>query len=80
MRVRKNDSRQPRDLLKNRHSDSLKRVNFLFLNNVVDDEKRTSASQNSATATLCTEEFFLRTPFSREMWGGGQEIHSQQHI
>jgi hypothetical protein len=26
-----------------------------------DDEVRTNASQNRATATLCTEEFFLRT-------------------
>jgi hypothetical protein len=26
-----------------------------------DDEVRTSASQNYATATLCTEEFILRT-------------------
>jgi hypothetical protein len=28
-----------------------------------DDEVRNSASQNHATATLCTEEFFLRTHY-----------------
>jgi hypothetical protein len=27
------------------------------------DELKTSASQNCATATLCTEEFFLRTQY-----------------
>jgi hypothetical protein len=27
------------------------------------DELKISASQNCATATLCTEEFFLRTQF-----------------
>jgi hypothetical protein len=28
-----------------------------------DDEVRTTASQNPATATLCTEEFFRRTQY-----------------
>ncbi len=28
-----------------------------------DDVVRTSGSQNQATATLCTDEFFLRTKF-----------------
>jgi hypothetical protein len=28
-----------------------------------DDEVRTSAPQNRLTATLCTEEFFLRTQY-----------------
>jgi hypothetical protein len=28
-----------------------------------DEEVRTSASQNRAIATLCTEEFFLRTQY-----------------
>jgi hypothetical protein len=30
-------------------------------NDANDDEVRTNASQNQATATLSTEEFFLRT-------------------
>ncbi len=38
-----------------------------------DDEVRTSTSQNQATATLCTEELFLRTQYiSPEKWGGGR--------
>ncbi len=50
-----------------------------------DDEVRTCASQNYATTTLCTEEFFLRTSYilvyifphiSREVCGG-QDIDSQ---
>ncbi len=48
-----------------------------------DDEVRTSASQNRATATLSTEEFLFRTQhllysspplISAERCGGGQEI------
>jgi hypothetical protein len=50
----------------------------------VDDEVRTTVpSQNHATATLSTEESFLRTLYlelsphiSREVWGG-QEIDGQ---
>jgi hypothetical protein len=47
-----------------------------------DDEVRTSVSQNHATATLYTEEFFLRTQYictvllsphiSSEVWGGSR--------
>jgi pantoate kinase len=56
---------KPRDLSKTRHSDSLeksqltisqammKKGDVVF---VADDEFRTSASQNRATSTLCTEE------------------------
>jgi hypothetical protein len=52
-----------------------------------DDEVRTSGSQNCATATVSTEEFFLRTQYtlysssliSAESVGGGQEIHSQRN-
>jgi hypothetical protein len=29
----------------------------------VNDEVRSNASQNRATVTLCTEEFFLRTQY-----------------
>ncbi len=66
-----NNSRKLRDLLKNRHSDSLKRVIQVMMKKrdvaVVaddgDDKVWTSASWNHATATLCTEEFFLRTQF-----------------
>ncbi len=47
-----------------------------------DDEVRNGASKNRATATLCTEEVFLRTSvytyssllISAEMWGGGQDV------
>jgi hypothetical protein len=66
-----NDSGRPRDLSKNRHSDSLKRVNLLFLRGVedvvdvadADDEVRTSTSQYCVRATLCTEEFFFKSQF-----------------
>jgi hypothetical protein len=36
-----------------------------FINDVDDDDDvmRTRALQNRATATLCTEEFFLRTQY-----------------
>ncbi len=45
-----------------------------------EDDVRTNASQNHATAVLCTEEFFLRTQYtyssspliSRRLWGGGR--------
>ncbi len=48
------------------------------------DGVRTSASQNRATSTLCTEEFFLRTRYiqlshqiSRERGGGRIYINGQ---
>ncbi len=58
-----NDSRKPRDLLKNRHSDSLKKDSTYSFSGMLkkgdvdddaanDDEVRTSASQNCTTATL----------------------------
>ncbi len=55
---------------KNRHSDSLKKSQFTIFQgmmkkgdvSIADDKVRTSALQNgmTATAALCTEEFFLR--------------------
>ncbi len=84
-----NNSRKPRDLLKNLHRDSLKKSQVTLSQGMLkkgdvivdadadDDEVRTSALQNRVTATLCTEEFFLSTLYtklsphiSREMWGG----------
>jgi hypothetical protein len=75
-RVRKlHGIKKTRDLLKkNKHSDSLKKSKFtlsewmLKKGNVVsdaddDDEVRTSALQNRVTATVCTEEVFLRTQY-----------------
>jgi hypothetical protein len=54
-----------------------------------DDELRTSVSENPATATLCTEEFFLRTQYlcialhsyqQRGMGGGdGEQDIDGQH-
>jgi hypothetical protein len=62
-----NRSRKPRDLLKNRHSDSLKEGQLTLSQGMMkkgdviadaddDNEVRTSASQNHATAKLCTSE------------------------
>jgi hypothetical protein len=67
-----NSRRKPSDLLKNRHSDSLEKSQLTLSQGMMkkgdgivdvddDDEVRTSASQNHVTATLCTEEIFLRT-------------------
>ncbi len=66
-------SRKSRDLLKNRHSDSLKQSQVTLSQGMMkkgdvvvagdDDDVRTIASQNHGTATLCTEEFFLRTQY-----------------
>ncbi len=68
-----NESGKPRDLLKNMHSDCLKRVQLTLSQGITkkrdvsviadddDDEERTNTSQNHVTATMSTEEFFLRT-------------------
>ncbi len=52
-----------------------------------DDGVRTSASQNHATAILCTEEFFLRTqytvyssPLNLAEVGGRRDIDSHCNI
>ncbi len=62
-----NNSRKPRDLTRNRHSDSLTKSQLTLFQGMMkkgaviliadgdDDEVRTSASQNRVTATLCTE-------------------------
>jgi hypothetical protein len=63
---------KPRDLLNNRHSDSLKKSQLIlsqgmlkkgYVNDDTDDEVRTSVSQNCVTATQNTVEFFLRTQY-----------------
>jgi hypothetical protein len=65
---------KPRDQLKNRHSDGLKKSQLILSQEMLrkgdvdddaddDDEVRTSASQNHVTATPSTEEFFLRTQY-----------------
>jgi hypothetical protein len=50
----------------------------VVIDDVDDDDEVKPVSQNRATATLSTEEFFLRTQCiwlsplsSREVWGGG---------
>ncbi len=68
-----NNSRKPRGLLKNRHSDSLKKNQLTLSQGMMkkgdicddadDDKVRTRTSQNHATALVCTEEFFLRTQY-----------------
>ncbi len=69
-----NDTRQPRDLFKNRHSDHLKKTQLTLsqrmlkkgdVNDDDDDasEVRTSASQKCATATLSTEDLFPRNQY-----------------
>ncbi len=68
-----NDSRWPRDLLKNGQGDSPKKSQLSLSqgmlkrgddDDVVDDEVRTTVpSQNHATATLSTEQSFLRTQY-----------------
>jgi hypothetical protein len=64
-----NESRKPRDLLKNRHRDSQKKSQVTLSQGMLkkadvidddDDEVRTSTSQNLLTAILCTEKFFPR--------------------
>jgi hypothetical protein len=68
-----NYSGKPRDPTENRHRDSLKKGQFTLSqgkmkkrDDVVDDDDdvvRTVVSQDIATATLCTEELFLRTHY-----------------
>ncbi len=70
-----NNYRKPRDLPENRHSDSLKRVSLCTLSqgkmkkgdDVADDDdddaERTNMSQGQVTASLCTEELFLRIQY-----------------
>ncbi len=69
-----NNSRKPRDLIKNRHSDSLKKGQLTLSEGIVkkgddvsvdddDDTMRTSVSQNQVIVILCTEELFLRTQY-----------------
>ncbi len=72
-----NNSRKPRELLKNLHRDSLKKSEVTLSQGMLkkgevnfdadadDDEVRTSALQNPVTATLCTEEFFLSTLYTK---------------
>ncbi len=64
--------RKPRGLVKNRHSASLKKGELILFqgemekgDDVADDDDvmRTSVSQDSVTATLCTEELFLRIQY-----------------
>ncbi len=68
------NSKKPRDLLKNRNGDGLKKNQLSLFQGMTkkaeviivadnDDELRTSVSENPATATLCTEEFFVRTQY-----------------
>jgi hypothetical protein len=62
---------KPRDLLNNRHSDTLKKSQLTLsqgklkrgdVNDATDDDEvRTTVSQNCVTATHNTVEFFLRT-------------------
>jgi hypothetical protein len=64
---------KPRDLLNNRHSDSLKKSQLTLFHGMLkkgdvnddtdDDEVRTSVSQNCVTATQNTVEFFLKTQY-----------------
>jgi hypothetical protein len=64
---------QPRDLLKNRHFDSLKNSRLTLSQGMLkkgdvdddaddDEEVRTSASQNHTTPTLSTKEYFEVCP------------------
>jgi hypothetical protein len=69
-----NKSSKPKDQLKNRHSDSLKKSKLTLSQEMIkkvdviadadnDDEVRTSVLQNYATATRSYEEFFLKTQY-----------------
>jgi hypothetical protein len=68
-----NNSRKPRDLVKNRRADSLKKWSNFFLGikkkeyDVADDKDEvdviTRVSLDRVTATLCTEKLFLRTQY-----------------
>ncbi len=73
-RESENISKQPRDLLKNRLSNSLNKSQVTPSQGMlergdddsddVDDEVRITVwSQNHATATQCSEESFLRTQY-----------------
>jgi hypothetical protein len=85
-----NDSRQLRNILKYRHNGSIEKRQLTLSQGMlkkgdydhdeVDDEVSTTVSQSCATATLCTEEFFLRPQFlylsaliNREEWGGDRK-------
>jgi hypothetical protein len=68
------NSRKPRDIVKNRHNDSLKKGKHTLSQGKIkkgddvavdddDDTVRTSVSQDQVTATLCTEEFFYKTKY-----------------
>jgi hypothetical protein len=71
------NSRKPRDIVKNRHNDSLKKGKLTLSQGKIkkgddvavdddDDTVRTSVSQDQGTATLlyiCTEEFFYKTKY-----------------
>jgi hypothetical protein len=64
-----NNSRMPRDLVKNRHRAQLTLCHGKMKkgDDVAgyedEDAVRTSVSQDRVTATLCTEELFLRTQY-----------------
>jgi hypothetical protein len=68
-----NNSRKPMDPTKNRHRESLKKGQFTLSQGKMkkrdddvdddDDVVRTIVSQDIVTATLCTEELFLRTHY-----------------
>ncbi len=69
-----NNSRKPRDLTKNRYSDSLKKGHLTLSQGKMkkgddvaddndDDALKTSVSQDRVTVALCTEELFLRTQY-----------------
>ncbi len=68
-----NNYRKLRDQTKTRHSDCLKMGQLTLSQFMVkkgydvavddDDALKTSVSQNRVTATLCTEEVFLRTQY-----------------
>jgi hypothetical protein len=69
-----NNSRKPRDLVKTRHSDSLKKGQLTLSqgkmkkeDDAADDEDndavRTSVSPDQVTATMCTEELFLSNQY-----------------
>ncbi len=72
-----NNSRKPKDLTKNRHVDILEESHLTLFQVKMksgsdvavddrdddDDMVRTSMSLNRVTATLCTQESFLRTQY-----------------
>ncbi len=69
-----NNSRKPRDLVKNRHRNSLKKGQLTLCqdkmkkdddaaDNEDNDAVRTSVSPDQVTATMCTEELFLSNQY-----------------